>query len=271
MRGFAIPLGPFSVLVRQRTLVFELSKRDVLGRYRGAAFGLLWSLISPFLMLLVYTLAFGHILKSRWPGSDGSTQDFVLILFVGLIVHGYFAECLVRAPHLVLGNPSYVKKVVFPLDALIWSMVFSAVFHLATNIAILVGMKLYLHGQVYWTTTLLPLVLLPLLMLSAGIGFLLSAIGVFVRDVGQFVGVLAAAMLFLSSAIVPVEALPAEYRWIFHLNPLTLMIDQAREVVVWGRLPDWRQLGVHMLLSTAFMLIAFSAFQKMRKGFADVL
>lgn len=271
MRSVNFPFGPLSVFGRQRLLLLELTKRDILGRYRGAAFGMLWSLISPFLMLLVYTLAFGYILKSRWPGADGSTQDFVLILFVGLIIHGYFAECLVRAPQLILGNANYVKKVVFPLDALVWSMVLSALFHFATNVVVLFGMMLYLHAGIPWTAFLLPIVMLPLLLLSAGVGFLLSATGVFLRDIGQFVGVLATAMLFLSSAIVPVEALPAEYRWVFYANPLTPIIDQAREVVIWGRTPQWSQLGWHAVLSSAFLLLAYWSFQKMRKGFADVL
>ncbi len=261
----------FAALIRHRSLVVQLARRDVVGRYRGATFGMLWSLLSPIMMLMIYTLAFGYILKSRWPGSSGSTEDFVLILFCGLIVHGFFAQCLITAPGLIIANANYVKKVVFPLDALVWSMVFSALFHLVMNVVVLLILKWFLHDTVPWTAVLLPLVILPLLILAAGVSLLASAVGVYVRDIGQFVGVLATAMLFLSSAIVPIEAIPEEYKWVFLINPLTHVIDQAREVVIWGRMPDWGTLGLQMLIYLALLVVATLTFNKMRRGFADVL
>lgn len=268
---FSLPGQPFAALTRHRSLVLQLARREVLGRYRGATFGMLWSLISPILMLGIYTLAFGYILKSRWPGSSGSTEDFVLILFCGLILHGFFAECMTTAPRLIIANVNYVKRVVFPLDALVWSMVFSALFHLSMNVVVLLALKAGLHGELPWTALLLPLVLLPLVVLSAAVSLLASALGVYIRDIGQFVGVLATAMLFLSSAIVPVQAIPAEYKWVFLANPLTEVIDQAREVVIWGRTPDWASLGLHTLIYLVLLVLASLAFNRMRRGFADVL
>lgn len=262
---------PFAMVAQHRSLIAQLAKREVLGRYRGAAFGMFWSLISPMFMLMIYTLAFGFILKSRWPGSDGSTKDFVLILFCGLIVHGFFAECMTQAPRLILANANYVKKVVFPLQALVWSMVAAALFHLATNMLVLAGLKLFLDETLPWTVLLLPIVVLPLVFLSVAVGLLFSALGVYVRDIGQFVGVLATAMLFLSSAIVPVQAIPEQYRWVFGINPLTYTIDQARDVVLWGRMPDWLVLGQSALLYIALLVLASAVFEKMRGGFADVL
>lgn len=265
-------LGPaFSAFTRHRSLVMQLARRDVLGRYRGATFGMLWSLISPILMLSIYTLAFGYILKSRWPGSSGSTEDFVLILFCGLVMHGFFAECITSAPKLIVSNANYVKKVVFPLDALVWSMVFSALFHLAMNLVVLLMLKAFLHGDIPWTALFLPLIVLPLVVLAIGISLLVSAIGVYIRDIGQFVGVLATALLFLSSAIVPVQAIPDEYKWIFLSNPLTPVIDQAREVVIWGRLPDLWALGLQTLAYLVLLVLAAHVFNKLRRGFADVL
>jgi lipopolysaccharide transport system permease protein len=262
---------PLDALLRYRLLTKELVKREVLGRYRGATFGLLWSLISPFLMLMVYTLAFGYILKGRWPGTSGSTLDFTLILFVGLIVHGFFAECLTRSPQLILSNANYVKRVLFPLQILPWSMALAALFHLAMNVVVLLLMKAFLHQQVYATTFLLPIVLLPLFVLTIGISWMIAALGVYLRDIGQVVGVLATAMLFLSSAIVPVESLPENFRWVFYANPLTFIIDQARNVVIWGKGPDWIVWTIYMVLAVAFSLFSFTLFQNLRKGFADVL
>lgn len=260
-----------SIFGKHRSLVFELTRREVLGRYRGASFGLLWSLISPFLMLLVYTLAFGFIMKSRWPGTSGSTTSFALVLFAGLTTHGFFAECLTRAPQLIVGNASYVKRVVFPLEVLGWSMVFSATFHLCMNIVVLLLMQWFWGGGLHVTSFLLPIVLLPLLILNVGIAWILSALGVFLRDIGQIAGVIAAAALFLSSAIIPIEAVPASYRIVFELNPLTLIINQVREVVIWGRVPDWSALGIYSLIAVAVAVVGHALFQKLRKGFADVL
>ena len=260
-----------SVFGKHRSLTFELTQREVLGRYRGASFGLLWSLISPFLMLLVYTMAFGFIMKGRWPGSTGSTTDFALILFAGLTVHGFFAECFTRAPQLIVSNTSYVKRVVFPLDILVWSMTLSALFHLLMNMVVLLLLYLCVKGSIHPTAVLLPVVVLPLVILTVGIGWISSALGVYLRDIGQIAGVIAAAMLFLSSAIIPVESVPASYRIVFELNPLTFIINQVREVVIWGRLPDWPGLALYTLIACVVAFIGHRLFNKLRVGFADVL
>ncbi|HVJ62600.1 MAG TPA: ABC transporter permease [Tahibacter sp.] len=271
-RSFAaFVLEPFSAFGRHRSLTWELAKRDVLGRYRGASFGLLWSVLSPFLMLIVYTVAFGTILKSRWPQQVEGGVDFALILFVGLIVHGFFAECLSRAPNLVVGNPSYVKRVVFPLEILPWPMLLSAFFHAAMNFVVYALLHVVRFGSPPWTIVLAPVVLLPLALVGAGLGWLLSALGVYLRDIGQITGVVAAAMLFLSSALVPVETLTPAQRFVFELNPLTFIIDQTRDVALWGRQPDWSGLGLYTIGALAFCYVAYTVFRATRSGFADVL
>ncbi|HAQ74828.1 ABC transporter permease [Stenotrophomonas sp. C960] len=264
-------MGILSVFGKHRSLAFELTQREVLGRYRGASFGLLWSLISPFLMLLVYTMAFGYIMKGRWPGSTGSTTDFALILFAGLTVHGFFAECFTRAPQLIVANTGYVKRVVFPLDLLVWSMAFSALFHLLMNMVVLLILHLCVKGSIPPTAVLLPVVVLPLVILTVGVGWIVSALGVYLRDIGQIAGVVATAMLFLSSAIVPLDSVPASYRIVFELNPLTFIINQVREVVIWGRLPDWTGLAIYTVIACVVAVIGHRLFNKLRVGFADVL
>ncbi|MGY0557933.1 ABC transporter permease [Lysobacter sp. A421] len=248
-----------------------MTRRDVLGRYRGASFGLLWSLISPFLMLVIYTVAFGYILRARWPGTTGNTADFAMLLFMGLIVHGFFAECLTRAPTLIAGQPNLVKKIVFPLDILPWTIVLSAFFHAIMNTFVFVLLNLLLRGELHLTILLWPIVLVPLMFATLGTVWLLSSLSVFLRDIVHVTGVLATAMLFLSSAIIPVETLPERYQIIFRLNPLTFIIDQAREVAFWGRTPDWTGLALYMAGSLVFAYAGFAVFQKTRRGFADVL
>jgi lipopolysaccharide transport system permease protein len=264
-------LAPGASVIRNRSLIIALSKREVLGRYRGASFGLFWSILSPFLMLCVYAFAFGSILNSRWPQPDGAANSFAIILFVGLIVHGFFAECFTRAPALITNNVSYVKKVIFPIEILPWPMVISALFHTLMNVVVLIILRLLVDHQFSWSILLLPVVLLPLVILMLGIGWFLAALGVYIRDIAQITGVLSTALLFTSSAVVPVNAIPEEYRFVFSLNPLTFIIDQAREVSLWGGMPDWAGLGLYALVSAIFALVGYTWFSATRRGFGDVL
>jgi lipopolysaccharide transport system permease protein len=263
--------GPFMGLARNRSLVHELTKREILGRYRGANFGLLWALMSPFLMLAVYTLAFGEILGSHWPAQTGKTHSFALILFVGLIIHAFLAECVNQSPRLVAGNPSYVKKVVFPLEILPWPLVTSALFHLGMNVVAYAVLALVVDRNLPWTIVLLPLTVLPLVVLALGISWGLAALGVYFRDVNQVTGVASTALLFTSTAIIPISAIPDNMRWLFLANPLSFIIDQARNVAVWGTMPDWQGLGLYALMALVVCYLGYGVFRATRRGFADVL
>ncbi|MFK2900931.1 ABC transporter permease [Dyella jejuensis] len=263
--------GPFSALRTYRSLALELAKRDVLGRYRGASFGLFWSLISPFLMLMVYSFAFGFVMKSRWPQAAQGHVHYSIILFVGLIVHGFFAECLNRSPHLITSNTNFVKRVIFPLEILPWPMVASALFHTLMNFVVFLALHIVLDHTVVWTIVFLPLVLLPLVLLTLGVSWLLAALGVYLRDISQITGVLATAMLFLSTAMFPIDALPPQYRWLLLINPLSFIIDQERNVALWGILPNWIGLGIYTLFASAALYLGYTVFRLTRRGFADVI
>lgn len=265
------PSGVFNAWHAHRWLTLELTKRDILGRYKGASFGLIWSLLSPCLMLGIYTLAFGFVLKSRWPGTEGKTVDFAMILFLGLITHGFFSECLTRAPSLITANSNLVKKIVFPLDILPWTLMLSGFFHFCANTLVFCALNLVMRHEINASVLLVPIVLLPLTFVALGVVWITSALTVFLRDISQVVGVASTAMLFLSSAIVPVESLPEEYRFAFQLNPLTFIIDQVREVAFWSRTPDWNGLGIYLMIALAFSYLSYCLFQKLRSGFADVL
>ncbi|MET0224894.1 MAG: ABC transporter permease [Dokdonella sp.] len=263
--------GPFLPFLEQRSLLLELTKREVLGRYRGASFGLLWSLLSPFLMLCVYTVAFGFVIKSKWPHAVEGRANFALILYVGLIVHGFFAECVSRSPRLIVDHPNYVKRVIFPLDVLPWAMILSAVFHALMSMLVFVVLYAITSGTPPWTVVLFPLVLLPFVLVVNGIAWLLASLGVYLRDISQVTGVFITAALFLSSAIVPLESVPERYQTVFRYNPLTFIIDQAREVALWGNLPDWNGLAFYAFKAAIFMYLCHAWFRATRNGFADVL
>lgn len=268
MRQFWVP---FSALREYRSLTMELAKRDVLGRYRGASFGLFWSLLSPFLLLMVYTFAFGTVMGGRWPQIDAGQSRYSIILFAGMIVHGFMAECINRAPVLIVGNPNFVKRVIFPLEILPWPMVLSALFHMLMNIIVFIALRLVMDHAFTWTIVLLPIVVVPLIVLTLGLSWFLAAAGVYMRDISQVTGVLTMALLFLSSAMMPLKSVPESYRWVFEINPLTFIIDQAREVMLWGNMPDWTGLGIYLLASIGVLYLGYAWFAATRKGFADVL
>lgn len=249
-----------------------MSRREILGRYSGSLMGLQWAIVNPILMLIVYTFVFSVVFKSRWGGgSDESRSQFALVLFVGLIVHGLFAEVLSRAPSLILGNSNYVKKVVFPLEILPVIAIMAALFHAAISLVVLMVAFVLMNGFLHWTVVFLPVILLPLLVLALGVAWWLASIGVFVRDVGQTIGLLMTILLFMSPVFFPVSALPEQFQPWMIANPLTFIIEQAREVVIWGHMPDWTGWLIYSAGASVVAWAGFFWFQKTRKGFADVI
>lgn len=249
-----------------------MTKREVIGRYKGSVMGLLWSFLNPVLMLAVYTFVFSFVFKSRWQaGVEENHSQFAIILFVGLIVHGLFAEVLNRSPMLILSNVNYVKKVVFPLEILPAITAGAALFHSLVSLSVLLIAGVIFNGSLPWTVVLVPLVLLPLLILILGLAWMLASLGVFVRDIAQTVGILTMMLMFLAPVFFPSSALPEQFRPLIQANPLTLIIEQAREVLIWGRLPNWSALGLYLLLACGVAWLGFAWFQRTRKGFADVL
>ena len=259
-------------LWRNRQLILQMTRREVAGRYKGSALGLAWSFFNPVFMLAVYTFVFSVVFKARWGvGGEESKTQFAVVLFVGMIVHGLLAEVLNRAPGLILGNVNYVKKVVFPLEILPVISMGAALFHSFVSLGVLLIAFALFNGYLHWTAVLAPLVVLPLIILTLGLAWMLASLGVFLRDVGQTIGIITTVMLFLAPVFYPITALPEEMRpWIM-ANPLTFIIEQAREVLIWGRLPNWTGLGIYTLAATALAWAGYAWFQKTRKGFADVL
>lgn len=267
----ASPVGAVRSLWANRQLIARMGQREIIGRYKGSAMGLAWSFITPLFMLAIYTFVFSVVFQARWGTSEESKTQFAVVLFAGLIVHTLFSDVINRAPQLVLGNVNYVKKVVFPLEILPVVQLLSATFHALVSVVVLIAAQLVFQGSLPITALLLPVVLLPFLLLTLGLAWCLASLGVFVRDVGQTISLVTSVMLFMSPVFFPVQSLPPALQPWMHLNPLTFVIEQVREVVVWGRLPDWQGLAVYSLASIATAWLGFAWFQKTRKGFADVL
>lgn len=260
-------------LWHNRQLILQMTRREVIGRYQGSAMGLAWSFLNPVFMLVVYTFVFSEIFRSRWGGigGDDSKTQFAVVLFVGMIVLSLFSEVLNRAPGLILSNVNYVKKVVFPVEILPIIAMGAALFHTLISLGVLLAAFALFNGYLHWTAVFIPLVLLPLVILGTGLAWMLASLGVFLRDVGQTIGILTTVLMFLSPVFYPVTAVPERFRPFIMANPLTFIIEQAREVLIWGHSPNWIGLSAYTLAAVAIAWAGYAWFQKTRKGFADVL
>ena len=272
MRNF--PATPLEMLIsfwRNRGVIFASTKREVLGRYRGSALGLLWSFFNPLFMLTVYTFVFSVVFKARWGVGSNSKTEFALVLFAGLIVFNLFSECINRAPSLILANPNYVKKVLFPLEILPLVSLLSAFYHMLISLGVWLMAYLVLFGIPHPTVFLLPLIILPFGLFILGLSWALASLGVFLRDVSQFIGVVTTTLMFVSPIFYPASALPESYRHLLYLNPLTPVIEITRDLLLWKKIPDFSLVASYWLASGVIAWLGFAWFQKTRKGFADVL
>ena len=272
MRHFSLsPLAMFNSLWLHRQLILTLVKRDVAGRYRGSVLGLLWSLFNPIFMLAVYTFVFSVVFRARWTVGEESRAMFALVLFAGLLLFNLFAECVNRAPGLILENVNYVKKVIFPLEVLPWVILGTALFHALVSFFVWLAFSFVVLGMPPLTILLFPLILLPLLLFILGLSWFLASLGVYLRDVGQFVGILTTTLLFLTPIFYPLTLIPESYQSIVLSNPLAFIVEQGRGLLIFGRLPNWSGYFTLMAATLLFAWGGFAWFQKTRKGFADVL
>lgn len=266
-------LQPLISLWRHRQLVSALLQRQLAARFQGSLLGRLWLPLTPLIMLVIYAFVFGQVLQARWQmGEHGDNlTSFALILFSGLLVHQFFAEVVSGAPGLILSNPNYVKKIIFPLAILPWVATLNAGVQALFSLACLLIAVALLGGTVHWSWLALPLVYLPLLLLTLGLGWLLAALGVFLRDLQQVMGFICSALLFLSPVFYPMSLLPDSMGFLWLINPLILIIEQSRQVIFAGLWPDWSQLGLYYLATIPFILGCGWVFQRSQHAFADVI
>ncbi len=265
------PLALARALRQHRSLLARLVRRDVASRYQGSAAGLLWSLATPLLMLAVYLFVFGYVFTPLRAAGAGSTlPTFGLGLFAGMLTHALFADCLVRAVHAVLGQPSYVKKVVFPVELLPLTVLGSALVQYAIGWGVLLVATALVQG-LSPAIVLLPLVTLPLLAVCAGVALGIAALSVYLRDIGQLTGLASTVLMFLSPVFYPLESLPEWLRRWMHLNPLTFPIEASRDLLLRGVAPDWAAWGAYGLAGLGVLWLGWATFQALRRGFADVL
>lgn len=254
-----------------RQLIKQLSLREIRSRYQSTVIGLGWTVLAPLIMLLIYATVFGKLFPSRWIQQDqASPQEFALILFAGLLLFNFFAEVLGRSPGLVVSQPSYVTKIVFPVQLLPVVTVFAALVQLFISLGLL-GLGLLLSGIAHAHWLLIPFAVAPLMLLTLGLAWILSATGVYARDISQVVAMVLAGLLFVSPIFYPISALSPAMQGFILLNPLTIPIEALRDIMVWGRLPNVWQLALYWVIALVIALAGLRWFKWLRKGFSDVL
>ncbi len=268
-------LNPVDLATRlwgHRDLILQFTWRDIEGRYKGSLIGVAWAVLQPLALLLIYTFVFGVVFELRWSsGQPERLRGVALVIFCSLTAFNLFGEGVSRAPGLIVAVPHYVKKVVFPLEILPVTAVGASMFHAAIGLCLLLVGNLILKGQLHPTALLLPVVALPVVFLSLGLSWWLASLGVFVRDVGQAVGLAVHALLFLTPVLYPIQSLPANLIDVMRLNPLAMAVEDFRRTLLWGQAPDWWQLAASVPLSLLVMLLGYAWFMRTKKAFADVI
>lgn len=255
-----------------KSLLKRLVIREIIGRYKGSFLGIIWSLLNPIFMLFVFAFVFGKILQTKWGAAEiEGPLDFSVALFVGLLLYFFFSEMIGGAVNIIMGNANYVKKVVFPLEILPIVSLVSALFHLAISFMVLMVLMMFSTWEFSYHILYAPIILIPFLLMVLGLSWFLAAIGVYLRDVGQIIPPILTAMMFLSPIFYSLSHVSQEYLWVYQLNPLTVIIEQMRTVVLYHNVPDFFQLVVYFMISILIAKLGFMFFQKTRKGFADVL
>ena len=256
---------------RHGHLLSQLVRRDVQARYRGSWLGPLWSLLTPLMMLAVYTFVFSVVFQARWGGATTSRLDFALSAFGSIMLFNLFAEVVNSAGGLIVGNPNYVKRVVFPLELLPLAKLLSCTIQSAIGLGVFFLAVIVLKQSMAWTWLLVPLMLVPLLLLCLGSAYILSAVGVFVRDVNHLVGLMTTMLLFLSPVFYPLSQLPAHWQRILSLNPLATILENFRRVTLNGEGPDWWAWCIVTMLMVAWAVLAYLGFVRSKHAFADVV
>lgn len=263
----------FAAFGEHRTLVKQLLVREINSRYRGSILGVIWSLITPILMLCIYTFVFKYIFNARWSvtSDDGSVLNFAMVLFLGLLIHGMIADILSRSPGMILENVNFVKKVIFPLETLAWVVLLSTLFNFVIGFCLLLGFVYIELHYIPLTTLLVPVILIPYMFMLLGISWLLAAFGVYVRDIQQLSGTLATLLLFLSPVFYSITILPETMQRLILFNPIAVIVEAFRSVVIYGQPPDYTMLSIYTIISFVVAFLGFSLFKRMSRGFADVV
>jgi lipopolysaccharide transport system permease protein len=254
-----------------RSLIVSMVRRDILARYRGSFGGALWTLLTPLLLMATYFLVFGVILKTRF-SKDTSGVGYVLYFLAGMLPWLAVQEAVGRGPSVILEHRTLVKKVVFPLETLPVNLVLSGLVTQAFGLLIFLVGLFAARGGVPVSVLWLPVLLVPQVLLTVGLCWLLSATGVFVRDLGQIMGFLLTLWFFLTPICYEERTdLPQWIAGVLALNPVLYLVRGYRAVLLEGTAPAWGAVGALWVGSGVVTLVGLWWFRRLRGSFADVI
>lgn len=258
-------------LYKNSYLVKQLVKKDIQSRYQGSVLGVLWSFIVPILMLCIYTFIFSEVFEAKWDIDTSDKYQFALVLFCGLCAFNLVGEVMNRSTVLIASNTNYVKKVIFPLEILPVVITLSSLFTCVVSFAILIVAKIILYHDISSTLWLIIPMFVPLVVLAVGLGLFISALSVYLKDVGNVISVIVTVLMYLSPVFFPLSAVPEDFRGVCEMNPMTYIIENFRNVVLYGEMIDWGYYGISCLVAFVFYIIGKIVFMRAKEGFADVL
>lgn len=267
------PLTGARILSQNKDLLRQLIRRNIELKYRGSVLGMFWSFVQPLLMLSVYTLVFGFIFRPRWIDSiSDSKAAFAIIMFCGMALFNIFNESVSCSSRLITSNPNYIKKIVFPTEILPVAQVCSTLILSCIWFLLLLAGKLFCFPHpLSWTMILFPLPLIPLLLITLGVSWFVASLGVYLRDIQQFVVVLLQILYFMTPIFYPVAAVPEKIRFIWLWNPLSQIVEQTRALLLYNQLPNWGVLLYTFLFGAVVFQLGLVWFLKTKRGFTDVL
>ena len=267
-----IVLQAFRTIANHWGLIVGLTRRDISQRFRSSMLGPVWLIAQPLLLLALYSFVFQIVLRARWgiEGPGGSPVPFGLVLFVGLALHAIVADTLVRAPATITANVSLVKRVIFPVEILPVVNVASSLVTAMMSFALLAIAMIVFAGFLHPVSILCVVPVLALAMLTVGIGWMLAALGVYVRDLNQMAPVISTLLLFTAPVVYPIEMVPKEFHILLAMNPLTIPVEWCRQILFEGVFFYPRGVGF-IGISVLVYVLGFGFFRLLRREFADVL
>lgn len=263
--------GPFRSLWHHRELYRRVLLRDIQAAFRGSVLGLAWIVLIPLFLVTIYTFVFGAVLHSTWAGATRSPFEVPLIFFTGLAVFSFFMEVISRATNHIRENRTYVTKIIFPVDILCWVLVGTALFKLCVNLFLLLVFLVFVTGQLPMGVILLPVLIVPFVLLTLGLAWILAAVGAFVRDLSHVLQALAPIIMFISPVFYSVQQVPEAFQAAYFLNPLTFMLESARNLLFFDAVFSARGFVIYLAASLVVFVAGYSFFQKLRPGFSDVI
>lgn len=261
-----------STFTKHRYLYWQFTKRQIEQRHKGSVLGILWSVLQPLAMMGVYTVVFGLIFRGHYAGIEGqTTMDYALGIFLSITLYQLVAESISSSIGIIVGQPNLVKKVVFPLAILPLAQVGASLFQFFISLVlVLIGVLVLGHGFSV-STLLFPLTILPLIPLVIGLSLILSALGVFLRDLQHVAGPITMVTMYASSVFYSTAMVPPAIWSLLKYNPLVHILEQSRRVLLWHLPLQWGEIVYSFIIGIITLTLGLWLFKKLKPAFADVL